>query len=103
MKWRAHRNPDGEVDKLVVISDSHTILKVTDNLFICFRKAKPQAFIIGRLSTPALAKQYCEEDYEGKEFPPDTVDTYPEGRPTLDSQAGPGESPAGGTTPPPVP
>lgn len=85
MKWRVHRDQDGVIDQNVIVSDTHTIVKATPTLYVCFRKGKPMAQIIGRLSTPALARQYCEEDYPGKPFPPDTFETYPPGKPTLDS------------------
>lgn len=88
MKWRAHRDKDGVIDQLVVVSDSHTILKVTTSLYLCFRKQKPMAVIIGRWSTPSAARKCCEEDYPGKPYPPDTVGTYPEGSPTLDRASG---------------
>lgn len=105
MKWRAVYLKDGSgaLNKEVIESDSHTINKILDNLYICFRKQKPQAVIIGRWSTPVLARQCCEEDYPGKEYPPDTHETYPPGRPTLDSQEGPREDATWGASPTPVP
>jgi hypothetical protein len=88
MKWHTVYLKDGSgaVDQDCVQSDTHTIVRGVKEppLFLVFRKAKPMAYIIGRFSTPAAARKCCDEDYPGKPFPPDTVGTYPEGRPTLD-------------------
>jgi len=87
MIWKSHRDTDGEIDQNVIKSDTHSIIRVTSELFICFRRGKGKpGVIIGRWSTPAKARECCEADYEGKPFPPDTVETYPPGHPTLDSQ-----------------
>ena len=86
LQWKSHRDQDGNIDQNVIVCDTHTIVKAMSNLFVCFRKGKPMAKIIGRWSTPALARQCCELDFEGKPYPPDTVETYPADFPTLDSQ-----------------
>jgi hypothetical protein len=103
MKWRAHKQEDGSIDPSVAVSDTHTIVKVFADLFISYRRGNTKfgkiGHIIGRWSTPALARKCCEEDFPGKEHPPDTRDTYPEGRPTLDAevpQSGTGSPEAGG-------
>lgn len=88
MKWRAHRREDGTIDPDVALSDTHSIIRALPQLFICYRRGNKSTgkvgHIIGRWSTPELARKCCESDYEGKPFPPDTVETYPPGRPTLD-------------------
>jgi hypothetical protein len=88
LRWRANRREDGTIDPDCAVSDTHTIIRALPQLFISYRRGNKNTgkvgHIIGRWSTAILARKCCESDYEGKPFPPDTLETYPPESPTLD-------------------